>query len=130
MPAGDAFSERQVEEIDRAIRLANSEGSLPVSVYVGELAGDSRAQAERLHAGLPGAAGRALVAVDPGSRRLEIVSGTRLAARLDDRACALAAMSMTSAFTNGDLAGGIASGVRMLGEHARAPRTLHTDTPI
>ena len=36
---------------------------------------------------------------------------------------------MTTAFAGGDLAGGIATGVRMLGDHARAPKTLHTDTP-
>jgi uncharacterized membrane protein YgcG len=36
---------------------------------------------------------------------------------------------MTTAFSAGDLAGGIVSGVQMLGEHSRHPRSLHVDTP-
>ena len=69
-----------------------------------------------------------LVAVDPAARRLEIVTGGEVRRRLDDRSCALAAVSMTSAFEAGDLAGGIGHGVRSLAEHARTPPTLHTET--
>lgn len=127
MPAGEAFSQGQSDEIDRAIRHAEAVGGLAVSVYVGELSGDSRAAAQSLHDQLEQPLDRVLVAVDPGSRRLEIVTGAGLAHRLDDRACALASASMISAFAGGDLAGGIATGVAMLGEHARHPRTLHTD---
>lgn len=127
MPAGEAFTTGQAEQIERAVRLADREGPLAVSVYVGELGGRPRARAESLHAGLPRASEAALVAVDPGGRRLEVVTGSGLAHRLDDRACGLAAMSMTSAFAAGDLSGGIATGVRMLAEHARTPRSLHTD---
>jgi uncharacterized membrane protein YgcG len=70
-----------------------------------------------------------LVAVDPSARRLEIVMGEDLRGRLDDRACGLAALAMTTAFAAGDLAGGIVNGIRSMAEHARAPRTLHLDTP-
>jgi hypothetical protein len=35
-------------------------------------------------------------------------------------------MSMTSAFAAGNLAGGIAQGLQVLGEHARHPQSLHT----
>lgn len=130
MPAGEAFSQRQQDDIVRAIRLARSQADLPVSVYVGTLEGDSRASALRLHGALGAeAATTVLVAVDPGARRVEIVTGTEAGRRLDDRAAGLAAMTMTSAFQAGDLSGGIASGVLALAEHARAPRSLHTDTP-
>jgi uncharacterized membrane protein YgcG len=67
-----------------------------------------------------------LVAVDPGSRRLEIVTGREVRRRLDDRSTGLAAISMTSAFQGGDLSGGIASGIIALAEHAQTPRSLHT----
>ena len=50
-----------------------------------------------------------LVAVDPGARRVEVVTGPEVRRRLDDRAAALATMTMTSAFQAGDLAGGIAT---------------------
>jgi Domain of unknown function (DUF5130) len=129
VPAGEAFSTRQREEIARAIRLAEHEGGPRFSVYVGGLGNDTRAQAERLHAALGGDAPFAvLVAVDPGARRLEIVTGAEARRRLDDRSCALAAASMTSAFLAGDLVGGIVHGVQMLADHARVPRTLHRES--
>ena len=128
MPAGEAFSQRQQEEVARAIRLARQQSELPVSVYVGTLEGDTRAAALRLHGALGApAAETVLVAVDPGARRVEIVTGPGLRRRLDDRAAGLAAMTMTSAFQAGDLSGGISSGVLALAEHAHTPRSLHTD---
>jgi hypothetical protein len=127
VPAGDAFSQRQHDEIVRAIRLAEQESRLPVSVYVGALEGDSRPAALRLHGALPDAPSTVLVAVDPGSRRLEIVTGSVVRRRVDDRACTLASLSMTSAFEAGDLAGGIVQGVGLLAEHAHVPPTLHTE---
>ena len=121
MPAGEAFTERETDEILRSLRIAEHGANLRMSVYVGDLGGDARARARDLHAQFGGeAAHTVLVAVDPGSRRLEIVTGAEAHYRLDDRACSLAAMTMTSAFAAGDLAGGIATGVRMLGDHAAA----------
>jgi uncharacterized membrane protein YgcG len=130
VPAGDAFSERQQEDVVRAIRLARQQSALPVSVYVGTLDGDSRAMAQKLHGALGDDASQSvLVAVDPGARRLEIVTGPEARRRVDDRAAGLAAIAMTSAFQAGDLSGGIANGVLSLAEYARVPRSLHTDTP-
>lgn len=113
----------------RAIRLARKQSDLRVSVYVGTLEGDTRAMALQLHRALGDDAERTvLVAVDPGARRLEIVTGTQVRRRLDDRAAGLAAMTMTSAFQGGDLSGGIANGVLALADYAHAPKSLHTDT--
>lgn len=129
MPAGDAFSLRHRGEVTRATRIAQQESGLAFSVYVGGLTEHPRAYATRLHAALDEPDRSVLVAVDPNHRRVEIVTGTEAHRRLDDHACALAAMSMTSAFSVGDLVGGITGGVVMLGEHARQPRTLHTEPP-
>jgi uncharacterized membrane protein YgcG len=127
VPAGDAFSQRQNDDIVRAIRLAQQQSNLPVSVYVGTLEGDPRDEAMLLHGALGAMApDSVLVAVDPGSRRLEIVTGPEVRRRLDDRSTGLAAMAMTSAFQGGDLSGGIANGIISLAEHAQAPRSLHT----
>lgn len=126
MPGGEAFPPRQLAEIERAVRAAEDESGLRFSVFVGAADGDPRAYAERLHAGLgPNAASAVLVLVEPVARRLEIVTGAEARRRLDDRSAALAALSMTTAFTVGDLLGGIVTGVRMMGEHARRPRVLH-----
>ena len=110
--------------------LARKQSELPVSVYVGALEGDSRAVALRLHQALgPEAEQTVLVAVDPGARRVEIVTGQAVRRRLDDRSAGLAALTMTSAFQAGDLSGGIANGVLVLAEHAHVPKSLHTDLP-
>jgi hypothetical protein len=53
------------------------------------------------------------VTVDP--------SGTRLA----DRGCKLAVMSMVASFKEGDLIGGLLSGLRMLSDRAGAPHHSH-----
>lgn len=127
MPAGEPFTTRQREEIARAARLAQQECGLRFSVYVGDTAEESRPYAVRLHAALEDAPHSVLVAIDPGRRQVEVVTGTVAHRHLDDRSCALAAMSMTTAFAAGDLVGGISSGLVSLSEHARQPRTLHTD---
>lgn len=114
-----AFTDAQQRDISRTCAAATAETGLHFSVYVGGVDGDVRDQAERLHAALGPLAPRAvLVVVTPGDRQLEIVTGKVSGRRLSDRACALAALSMTTAFAGGDLTGGIVTGVRMLGEAA------------
>lgn len=125
----DLFTAREREDIDRAVSIAEGDTDLRFSVYVGALGADSRRTATRVHSALPDPAASVLVAVDPGARRVEVVTGTRSHRWLDDRSCALAVVSMTTSFTAGDLAGGIVNGLRTLGEHARHPRVLHLDEP-
>lgn len=116
---GEPFTEGQVREISRACSTASSQTGLRYSVYVGGVDGDIRDHAERLHAALgAGAARSVLLVVAPGDRQLEIVTGSESSRRLSDRACALAALSMTTSFSGGDLTGGIVTGLRMLAEAA------------
>lgn len=125
--AGDAFSDRQRDEIVRAIQRGRRSSGVNFSVYVGAADGPARAYAKRRHAELGAEAGDSvLIFVDPGARSLEIVTGSRARRWVDDRACALAAMTMTSSFAAGNLAGGIAQGLQVLAEHARHPASLHT----
>lgn len=119
--AGDPgpFTDSQIRDISRGCTTASSETGLHFSVYVGPVEGEIRDHAERLHAGLGALAARGvLVLVSPGDRQLEIVTGKDSSRRLSDRACALAALSMTTAFAGGDLVGGIVTGLLMLGEAA------------
>ena len=67
-------------------------------------------------------------AVDPVARDLHIVTGSVAAGRVDDRTCALAALTMTSAFSAGDLVGGIRDGVTLLANHGRQGAVRHLDT--
>ena len=113
------FTDGQVREISRACATASAESGLHFSVYVGPVEGDIREHAERLHAATGAMASRAIVIlVAPGDRQLEIVTGKESARRLTDRACALAALSMTTSFAGGDLVGGVVTGLRMLSESA------------
>jgi uncharacterized membrane protein YgcG len=126
VPVGDAFTQRQADQIREAIAAARAETGLHFSVYIGPTEGDVREYALRLHAGLghDGALG-VLTLVEPELRRVEIVTGEIARRRLDDRAAALASLSMATSFAGGDLAGGIVNGVRMLAQSATRPRVLH-----
>jgi uncharacterized membrane protein YgcG len=113
------FNVRQLARIDEALTLSSRESGLTFSVYVGELTEPTRAAAEGLFEKLATEVDNAvLVAVSPGQRRLHIVTGEGSAPRLPNRACALAALGMRAAFANGDLTGGIVTGLRMLADSA------------
>jgi hypothetical protein len=122
----EPFTDGQIREISRGCSTASAETGLHYSVYVGPVEGEIRDHAERLHAALgPRAARGVLVLVAPGDRQLEIVTGKESARRLSDRACALAALSMTTSFSGGDLVGGTVTGLRMLSEAAGRELASH-----
>lgn len=116
------FSPVQLARLDEAVTLGSAESGLYFSVYVGQLDVPTRGHAQRLHTQLGPIATRAvLCAVSPGQRVLEIVTGDESSLRLSDRSCALAALSMTAAFSSGDLTGGIVTGLRMLTDRSGHP---------
>jgi len=122
VPSGEPFTNEQSRDIERVVEAAAAETGLVFSVYVGNVDGDIRDVAEARHAEFgDGATHTVLVMIAPADRLLEIVTGETSGRRLSDRACALAALSMTTAFAGGDLAGGILTGVRMLAEAAGRP---------
>jgi uncharacterized membrane protein YgcG len=129
VPAGDAFSAGQEQDIAKAIATAEQQSGLKFSVYVGSVEGDLRAQAVRLHRQLADADRAVLVVVDPRRNQLQIVTGVDAKRRVDDRAAGLAAASMASTFAVGDLAGGIVNGLGSLMEHAQNAPVLHADQP-
>ncbi|HSV65649.1 MAG TPA: DUF5130 family protein [Mycobacteriales bacterium] len=118
-PSPAPFTRKQLWRLDEALTLSSRETGLTFSVYVGPLDEPVREHAERLHAQLGETAPEAvLIAVSPGQRVLEIVTGELSAKRLPDRSCALAALSMSASFSGGDLVGGLVNGLRMLADQA------------
>ncbi len=120
-PKGDRaqdgpFNARQLGRLDEALTLSSRETGLVFSVYVGEFKKPTRAHAEALFERLSDMS--VLVAVSPGQRALHIVTGPESAKRLPNRSCALAALAMRASFANGDLTGGIVTGLRMLADSA------------
>ena len=125
MPGGDGFSSAQQAEIDRAIRAAETSCRFEFSVYVGAVDGPTNPFARRLHASLSSPDRSVLILVDPAARAIEVVTGSVVRRSLSDDAVRLAVAGMQSAFSGGDLVGGIKHGVGQLAESARQPQTLH-----
>jgi len=129
VPPGEAFTDAQRSEIDRAVAEAETETGWAFAIGVGPSPVEGRTYAEGLHAALPDPARSILIQVDPDRRTLEIVTGSEVRRLVDNRAAALVAVSMQSTFAGGDLTRGLSSGVRQLADLARRPKSLHTDTP-
>ena len=126
---GSGLPLRTQQRIQDAIDTARRENGLDISVLVGDLELDDLSQfregAERLHAALGSRAATAvLIVVAPGQRRAEIVTGPGIRRRVPDRVCALAVLSMTTAFGGGDLAGGVVDGIRQLADSAGRRESL------
>lgn len=113
------FRPSQLARIDEALTLSSRDTGLNFSVYIGELGEDSREGADQLldrigereHESV-------LIAVSPGERVVEIVTGESADVRIPERGLKLAVMSMVASFQEGDLARGILTGLRMLADQA------------
>lgn len=117
-PSGP-FGTAQLARLDEALTLASRETGIEFSIYLGELGDDSRSGAESLHDTLGARANDAvLIAVSPGERVVEVVTGGDAKHRLPDRGAKLAVMSMVASFKEGDLIGGLVSGLRMMADQA------------
>lgn len=120
---GAGLSARVQDRVEETILTIRQENGLDVSVLVGDLdltdVGDFRAGAELLHSALGDRASSAvLVVVAPGQRKVEVVTGEAARRRVPDRVCALAVLSMTTAFSGADLGGGIVDGLRQIADAA------------
>ena len=94
-------------------------------MYLGDLGSDPSARVAQLHEQLEGSSEAVLVAVSPGQRFVEVLSGAEARTRLPDRGAKLAVMSMVASFKEGDLLGGLLSGLRMLADQAGGRRRTH-----
>jgi hypothetical protein len=112
---------RGLLRVDEALRIADRATGLTFSVYIGDLNDPVRDDAMAMHGKLDDPDRSVLLAISPNQRQLEIVTGGIARRRILDRDCRLAAMSMAAAFSGGDLAGGIVSGLAQLADHAGRP---------
>jgi hypothetical protein len=119
------FSFHELARLDEALTMSSRETGLRFTLYVGDLGPRTRLRAEELHSSSGGnLAESVLIAVSPGQRVVEVVTGAGAARRLPDRACALAVLSMTGSFAAGDLVGGIVNGLRQMSDQAGHPPAL------
>ncbi|WP_434449017.1 DUF5130 family protein [Lentzea sp. E54] len=118
------FTPAQLAQLDEALTLSSRSTGLDFSVYLGDLGANAHERAQELHASTDRPTHHVLVAVSPGERVVEVVTGEESHRRLADRGAKLAVMSMVASFKEGDLAGGLISGLRMLTDQAgNAPRS-------
>lgn len=119
-PAGNEhpFTPVQLSRLDEALTLTSRETGLRFAIYLGDLGSDAHRTALDLHTRIDGHDEAVLVAVSPEQRLLEIITGSDAKVRLADRGAKLALMSMVASFKEGDLFGGLMSGLRMLADQA------------
>ena len=120
------FSYRDLARLDEALTMASRETGLYFTLYVGDLGKKTRVRAEEMHGTSTADPSNAvLIAVSPGQKVVEVVTGAASSRRLPDRACALAVLAMTSSFAAGDLVGGIVNGLRQMADQAGRPARSH-----
>lgn len=119
------FTPVQLARLDEALTLTSRETGLRFSVYLGDLGPDVQARVADLHGQLEGSGEAVLVAVSPEQRVVEVLTGAEARVRLPDRGSKLAVMSMVASFREGDLLGGLLSGLRMLADQAGGRRPTH-----
>ena len=124
-PTEHPFTPVQLSRLDEAMTMASRETGLRFSVYLGDLGDEPQARVAELHGELEGPAEAVLVAVSPGQRVVEVLTGPEARVRLPDRGAKLAVMSMVASFKEGDLLGGLLSGLRMLADQAGGRRRQH-----
>jgi hypothetical protein len=119
------FAYQELARLDEALTMSSRETGLRFTLYLGDLGTRTRVQAEELHGRSGGnSSDSVLIAVSPGQKVVEVVTGAGASRRLPDRACALAVLSMTTSFAAGDLVGGIVNGLRQLSDQAGHPSAL------
>lgn len=116
------FTPVQLTRLDEALTLASRDSGLRFSVYLGDLGARPTDTAQQLHGQMEGTDEAVLVAVSPGQKVVEVVTGPEARVRLPDRGAKLAVMSMVASFKEGDLLGGLLSGLRMLADQAGSRR--------
>jgi hypothetical protein len=119
------FSYAELARLDEALTMSSRETGLRFTLYIGDLGKLTRIRAEEMFAQSGDhLAESVLIAVSPGQRVVEVVTGAGAARRMPDRACALAVLSMTGSFAAGDLVGGIVNGLRQMSDQAGHPSSL------
>ena len=120
------FSPAQLARVDEALALSTRSTGLEFAIYLGDLGEQSHEQAVELHAALGDRAPSGiLIAVSPGERKAEVVTGREAQRRVPDRSCQLAMMSMVASFKENEILEGLVEALRMLSDTAGTRHSTH-----
>ncbi len=121
-PQGDTDSpltRSELELLDDVLVEAERVTGLRFATYLGNLGADTRSMAESLLESFGHEATMTvLLAVSPGQRVVEVVTGGEAARRISDRAARLAVLSVVASAGDGDIGGGLINGLRILADQA------------
>ncbi len=121
-PIGEAdspLSRSDLELLDDVLIEAERVTGLRFTAYVGNLGSDTRGTAESLLTGLGDEAPVAvLLAISPGQRVVEVVTGGEASRRISERAARLAVLSVVASAGDGDITGSLVNGLRILADQA------------
>ncbi|WP_018179586.1 DUF5130 domain-containing protein [Jongsikchunia kroppenstedtii] len=113
------FTTKELVALDETLSKASDEALVRFSIYIGDLGDDAVAGAEKVLPGVPEPEHAALLAVSPNSKDVVVVSGAKVADRVNDRVAQLGVTAAIAGFRSGDLVDGLVSGIRVMANAAK-----------
>lgn len=118
MALSDLTASEQTQ-LDRTLRAAESRSRIEFSIWTGRASGEPRAFAQGLHAQLNAPEHSTLFMVDRIARSLEVVTGSRVRAKVPDEVVAAVVAGMVADLADGDLLGALTRGMNEIADAVR-----------
>ncbi|MCW4353486.1 DUF5130 domain-containing protein [Hoyosella sp. YIM 151337] len=113
------FDKDDLIRLDDALTFGTRATGVKFTIYLGELGERSNDRAFELLDSLDDPDHTALIAVAPGERKIEIVSGAAVVGKVGDRVCQLGVTAALPAFREGKLIDGLVAAVKVMAAAAR-----------
>lgn len=113
-PTTPPFERDELIGLDDALKNASEKALVRFSVYIGDLGDDPEAEARKILLRAPEPAHGALIAVSPNSHDAVVVSGVKVADRVNDRVAQLGVTAAVTSFRKGDLIDGLIAALRVM----------------
>ncbi|MFW0784593.1 DUF5130 domain-containing protein [Gordonia sp. CPCC 206044] len=114
VPTTPPFSRDELIGLDDALKDASEKALVRFSVYIGDLGADPVADARQILLRAPEPANGALIAVSPNTHDTVVVSGVRVADRVNDRVAQLGVTAAVTSFRQGNLIDGLIAALRVM----------------
>ncbi len=108
------FSIKDRVALDDALKYGSRAAKARFAVYIGDLGGDTAAEARNILGRVPTPDDAVLLAVSPTQRAIEVVYGSGVQGRGAESAAPLGVAAAASAFQDGNLVDGLISAIRVL----------------
>ena len=119
-PSTPPFSDKELIALDEALKAASEKALVRFSVYIGDLGADPVADAQSVLLQAPEPANGALIAVSPNTHDVVVVSGARVADRVNDRVAQLGVTAAIGSFRTGHLIDGLVAALHVVATAAAA----------